>query len=397
MRLSPVLLSSLLLGLPSFAWELRTDSEGDVVQWKNRYSMVLDQRFAELLGDANANQAVGAAVKVFAAATPYLEVSMTEGEAKPIGYVVGAKDNTNSILALEDWPYSDDALAVTLVTMNARTNEILDADIAFNIESHRFKVLPDNAKTEHRFDDVQNTFSHELGHALGLMHNNMVDDLVMYPSAAPGETLKRTLKTDDRDGLLSLYGTAPVEVPVETAAPLGGCSATGAPPSWLWCIPMLLLMAVPRRKLVRVAVFALPGLAMAAESVPPSVERAHDVAVVTVLETQARPHPQYPGLIVSELRLQLRECLKGACSDVKALVVPGGRVGDIEQVVIHEPVPVVGAQVLVIRTQGRLRMVHLEADAQARVVDALRLAGSMGTQTSTTPLVPTVQVPAITP
>ncbi len=42
--------------------------------------------------------------------------------------------NLNGVMVLSDWPYSDGALAATVVTVNAKTHEIVDADVAFNAE-----------------------------------------------------------------------------------------------------------------------------------------------------------------------------------------------------------------------------------------------------------------------
>ncbi len=386
----------LTLSLPCVAWDVRTDSEGDLVKWVKPLAMVLDAKAGELLHDARAEAAIAAAVKNFEDTTPYLEVSMTVGEGKPMGYVVGATDNQNSILVLEDWPYSDDALAVTLVTLNARTNELLDADVAFNIESHRFKVLPDAAKDERQFDDVQNTITHELGHVLGLMHNNATHDLVMYPSAPPGELIKRILKTDDRDGLLSLYGLD--SEPSAAALPpvFAGCSSTSSSPVWL-VLPMMMLGLLKRsRRLALVAL--LPALSLAAEPLPAAVSRASEIALVQVTSRQSHLHPANPGLIVTQLTVSPVECLKGACAGLLQVVVAGGRLGELEQVAVHEPVPAEGQRVLVTRTNGRVRVLWVEADMQTRIIKALRSSsGWVVPQAGVAPPSTSAQTPAITP
>ncbi len=115
--------------LPCAAWEVRTDSEGDLVQWHHPVKLVLDSNAAALMGEPLAEEAVRTAVKNFDDATPFLDVSVSVGAAAPLGYVQG-KPNQNTIVALEEWPFSKTALAVTIVTLNARTNELLDADVA---------------------------------------------------------------------------------------------------------------------------------------------------------------------------------------------------------------------------------------------------------------------------
>ncbi len=392
-RLLP--LFCLTLSLPCAAWDVRTDSEGDLVRWNKALVMVLDAKAGELLHDAKAEAAIASAMQNFEDATPYLDVSMTIGEARPIGYVVGATDNQNSILVLEDWPYSEDALAVTLVTLNARTNELLDADVAFNIDAHQFKVLPEAAKDERHFDDVQNTITHEVGHVLGLMHNNANVDLVMYPSAPPGELIKRTLKTDDRDGLLSLYGLEPE--PAAAVPPVfAGCSSTASSPAWLM-LPMLMLGLLKRSR--RLALVALvPAVTFAAEPLPAAVSRADEIALVQVAGRKSHLHPANPGLIVTQLTLGSVECLKGACAELSSVVVAGGRLGELEQVVVHEPVPAEGQRLLVTRSNGRVRVLWVEPDVQTRIIKTLRSnAGWSAPQGAASPPSTSAQTPAIIP
>lgn len=400
MRSKFLILAVMLVGLRASAWDVRKDSEGDVVHWSHRVELVIDEKLAQQLGAPGAEAAVRAAIAHLDDATPFLDVVATTGAAKPIGYTVGATDNTNSIVVLEDWPYADEALAVTLVTLNARTNELLDADVAFNAEEHRFKVLPDAARRdESNFDDVQNTITHELGHVLGLMHNTAKEDLVMYPSAAPGEIEKRVLKQDDLDGLISLYGTAaPVSQVGTPTTPLDnvGCSSTGSSaPVWLFVVPLFTLL-FPRRRLALAAV-VVPSLAFAGE--PSALRAAHrsdDVAVVQVTARQSFTQPQQPGVIFTRLTLSKQECLKGACGQLDEVIVLGGRVGDIEQYVAHEPVPLEGAQILVARRLGKVRLLRAEPAQQEALIRALR-SGSPLTPEAVQPQPPSAQVPAITP
>ena len=380
----------LTLSLPAAAYDVRTDSEGDLVKWTQRVELVLDTHAAKLLKDDAAELAIRTAVETLDEATPGLEVSLKKGDARPMGYVVGRTDNQNSILALEDWPYSEDALAVTLVTLNARTNEVLDADVAFNVKSHRFRVLSDAGQGSANFDDVQNTVTHELGHVLGLMHNDVAQDLVMYPSAPPGELIKRTLKNDDRDGLLSLYGTAPSS----EAAPQVGCSSTGFSSGWVIFAGLLLALLRPRKAALLVLA---PALALAAEPMPTAVTRAEEVALVQVVSRHSMVHPRHPGLIISELAISQVECLKGTCGELTRVVVAGGRVGDLEQVAVHEPVPTEGQRILVTRTAGQARVLFVEPRAQAQLVLELRtLTGWKETQGAGVPRANASQTPAIT-
>lgn len=385
--LTAAMLFLTLLARPAVAFELRTDSEGDLVKWAKPVVLVVDSRLNDLLHDPGAVDAVMHAVQSLDDATPGLSVTATLGDPKKIGYVSGATDNTNSVVVLEDWPYQEHALAVTLVTLNPRTNELLDADIAFNADEHKFKVLPNDTAAANamvRWDDVQNTLTHELGHVLGLMHSSMQSDLVMFPSAPPGEICKRDLKSDDRDGLLTLYtdGTEPAVVtPITPEAPNFGCSAAPSTTPLVFIVA-LGLWAVRRRRVARVlvpAVIALSSVQALAADVEPQVLAADDVASVVISKRESFFHPTRPGLILTRIEFTRVECLKGACQALGSTIVAGGRVGDLEQVVVHEPVPHVGDEVVVTRRAGWARVLPLETP---RKVELIRVLKAESAQTS---------------
>lgn len=397
-------LMSVIVSLNAFAYDLRTDSEGDVVKWTKPLELTIASSLADQLHADGAIAAIERAVKHCDDATPGLSVTARIGDAKPIGYVQTATDNTNSVLVLEDWPYSSRALAVTLVTLNARTNELLDADIAFNGEEHRFKVLSDDPAQGYAFDDVQNTITHELGHVLGLMHNANVEDLVMYPSAPPGEILKRQLKQDDRDGLLSLY-TDPVAPVLESPLPVQGCSSSGSSPLFAAFGAVMLVLLRRRgagrearraaRAVAVIAVTVVSGSALAGEPAGEQVAKADDVVIATVGTRESFVHPQRPGMILTRITFASSECVKGSCAALPGVVVPGGRLGELEQVVIHEPVPAPGERIVVTREAGKVRMIHVEASRQLILIQRLRESAST-LPVSNSPSPPPTQMPAIT-
>lgn len=358
------------LALNAFAYEVRKDSEGDIVVWKHPVVMTLDRNAAAMLNEPDAIEAITAAAKNLDDATPGVSFSIELGAPEDIGFALNSKTNTNSILVLDDWPYAADALAVTLVTLNARTNEILDADVAFNASSHQFKVLTGAAAKTGSADDVQNTITHEFGHVLGLMHSAMEDDLVMYPSAAPGEINKRMLKEDDRQGLLSLYAGAEAVTSDVTATPRteGGCSTSGLA---MLLMPLMLLFfrrqpaltPVPvrarRNRSGLALIFLLPFAARAEEPVD-------SAAQMQVVQRVSAVHPLHKGLIVTTLTLETRACLQGSCSARETIVVPGGRVGDLEQVIVDNPVPVEGQVLVLTRAPNGVRRLLVDGSAATR-------------------------------
>jgi uncharacterized protein (TIGR03382 family) len=383
MKAPLALLLGLTLGSPCSAYVLRTDSQGDEVRWSTHVEFVIDEQLAAQLGESRTDAALKAAVATIGAATADVTVSVRVGTNKGVGYRSGASDNQNDILLLEDWPYDPSALAATVVTLNTRTKEIVDADIVFNPARH-FRVVDALSEAERaslEADDVQNTATHELGHAMGLMHNTTDSKVVMYPSAAPLEISKRILADDDRAGLAALYGSSATQPgaslsPSDPLAKLGlGCSASGSAGAPV-ALAALALLALRRRRAALVATLALaPVLALAAapgpaESPGPDLTTASEVSVAQVRSATTVRLASAPGLLFTDLALDVRSCLKGACPVARVLRVPGGRDGDLEQVVAHEPVPAVGEQV-VLATQGRRhRILRLESRVQRDQVQA---------------------------
>ena len=223
---APLALALLLTaGSAAHAYELKRDSSGSPVRWTGAVTFVVDAKLAERLSAPGAETAVDAAVGTLRGYVGGLPVSLVPGTPEAVGYDQreGAH-NQSEIVALEDWPYDEQSLAVTVVTLDTRDHRILDADIAFNAAHRRFAVLPDAAQEGGLYDDVQNTLTHELGHAMGLGHNGALPDAVMFPSARRGETRKRLLHEDDRAGLAVLYG----ELAADLEPSAAGCSASGS-------------------------------------------------------------------------------------------------------------------------------------------------------------------------
>lgn len=367
------------------AFELRVDSQGDVVKWQRDVTFVVDPSIGALLGEPRALEAIAAAVAELEEATPGLTVTLTTGTVYGPGYELEGTKNQNEILALADWPYTDDALASTVVTIKARTNEIVDADIVFNAEQHSFRVITSASELQgdRRIDDVQNTITHELGHALGLMHNMVDEQVVMFPSASAGEVRKRTLQLDDRNGLSALY-LEPPEVPVDQPAQQG-CSATGVlSMGWLLAL-VIVALARQRRAVVRVrassrrrsaarwagwggALLVLVGGEAFAQPKPIEVGLVRTHVVHRVAAT--------PGLIVTSMDVELEACAVAACERMVRVTVPGGRLGELEQIVEHHPVPAIGERLGLAKKNGRWVVFRLADESQATRFNTLLLGSA---------------------
>lgn len=152
--------------------------------------------------------------------------------------------------------YVEEALMLTTATVNPRTGAMVEAGIEVNGHDHAWADLvahPDKAFE----NDLQNAFTHELGHFIGLDHNctpagaptpsldgdgkpapscdgapAAITEATMFPDAAPGDISKRTLAADDRAGLCAAYPVAndPGACGPTDPGDLGnGCSCATAP------------------------------------------------------------------------------------------------------------------------------------------------------------------------
>lgn len=136
------------------------------------------------------------------------------------------RDGKNSVVWVKkDWrklsfsPPSN-ALAVTLSSFDARSGEIIDADIYFNDDNFNWAVIEDDSDSHNV--DVQNIATHEIGHMIGLDHSSVsffetdeeLYEATMFYASGAGEISRRIPHVDDERGVRSLY---PIDV---TNAPL---------------------------------------------------------------------------------------------------------------------------------------------------------------------------------
>lgn len=155
--------------------------------------------------------------------------------------------NRNVLVVLKSgWDYDSGAIAVTTSAYDTRSGRVVDADIEINDEDFDFAVVDATCREGAGTMDLRNTLTHEVGHVIGLEHppnTSRYQNTTMFASAPPCETKKRTLETDDRDGICHIYPTGaptaqcfppegPSFVVVDSDEGYGGCShagRTGAP------------------------------------------------------------------------------------------------------------------------------------------------------------------------
>jgi len=110
-----------------------------------------------------------------------------------------------------EWPYPDqpDAIAITGVTFNGRTGQILDADMEINTFTFGSRLSP---------HDLEYTIGHESGHFFGLDHSSDPNAL-MYYSYSGDAISAPVLQADDTAAICAAYPSTGAP-PVCRAGPL---------------------------------------------------------------------------------------------------------------------------------------------------------------------------------
>jgi hypothetical protein len=130
--------------------------------------------------------------------------------------------NANTISFNEVWrpdaAHRLGTIAITIVTFDADTGEILDADIELNQRSelnpdgYWFTTGPANMASA----DLPTILTHEFGHFQGIAHSDD-EGAVMWPAAGLGEQ-RRELHPDDAHAICDAY--SPFDVPDRTCNPV---------------------------------------------------------------------------------------------------------------------------------------------------------------------------------
>ncbi|MBM4397139.1 MAG: matrixin family metalloprotease [Deltaproteobacteria bacterium] len=126
--------------------------------------------------------------------------------------------------------HSENAIALTTLYYEVGTGIADKFDIELADWAYPFSAGDIDVET-----DVENTVTHELGHALGLDHSQDFE-ATMYFKAPAGDVEKRTLAEDDVEGLCTIYAPTPVPEPLPDApapADAGDSSCPWCPPDFL--------------------------------------------------------------------------------------------------------------------------------------------------------------------
>lgn len=134
--------------------------------------------------------------------------------------------NVHTLTFEADWPenFDDNVYAITSVWHRASDGSILDADMLVNEDNGPFGECPDRGcrPDENGITtvDLESVLTHEIGHFFGMGHSQF-GFATMHASAPRGETDKRTVSSDDIQGVCAMY---PVDGPAAECdfAPIGG-------------------------------------------------------------------------------------------------------------------------------------------------------------------------------
>ena len=226
---------------------------------------------------------------------------------------------------------ASNALAVTIVTYDANSGEILDSDVLFNTRDHVFATFaPAGAVASGTSSyDIENTLTHEFGHVLGLGEDPAHVGATMFPSSAPGEVAKRDLDPADLASLAESYASAST-APDEAPRGCGG-SHVAATPRVADAVVVLAVIAMAscafatRRKLLGLGLLALSWTSLTAAT-PLVTPTHHSAATITAVR------PAWSGRFIRS-RVTVREA-DGREHDVTVL---GGRVGNVVMRVYGAP------------------------------------------------------------
>jgi len=222
-----VLAGTILASSSAHAYVLYTSREFDevVLRWaKQSTSIAFDATAPEEI-DATAARselldslAEWSQLSCLGAADGWIfeDQGMVQGQTVGFDPTPGALNENLVVWVRSKWSHPEQVVALTSLTYDFYSGEIVDADIELNDQVFLFAIEP-NVKEM----DLRNTFVHELGHLLGLDHS-IEKSATMYFTAPQGETKKRTLSQDDIDGYCALYGPNALPWPLVIGAALVG-------------------------------------------------------------------------------------------------------------------------------------------------------------------------------
>jgi hypothetical protein len=365
--LAAALAGGLAVSSPAQAYEVKHSSAGELVRWRRpNVTWTVDRSLRDVKGG---EAAVMAAVEAW---TRREGAPTLAAEAPDVVLEPGFDGENTVYFARDGFEPAGVALAVTVLSFDDRTGDVLDADIVLNGKYHFGPVVVANVRSAAQGAaagptyDIGRVLAHEMGHALGLSDEPALKDALMYPYVPHSRALAAAPGADDVAGLQALYGGAANpnanastvgDGSEDGGSTAGGCtgaviasSGLHAPRVAMWVAAGLVLAAlvIARRGgrarrgaagctlLASAALVVTPPTPFA--SVGPNVYDAR--AVVTKVHTTS-----VRGVFRSEVELATTACASTACPDVSRAIVWGGTIDGVRQVIGGVQVPVRGEKI----------------------------------------------------
>ena len=325
------LAATLVTATSAQAFEVKHAEGGELVRWRRPgVAWTVDRSVEEVPG---ADAAVAGAIAAWTqqSGAPKLSLAAKGATLKP------GLDGTNGIFfAKNGYAPAGGALAITVLSFDDLTGEVLDADIVLNGKYELGTVDGAGVATY----DIGRVLAHEMGHALALSDEPERKDALMYPYVPRAKVLSAAPGTDDLAGLETLYADEDAPEGADAAGAVG-CSGSGTTPgsSGAWCVVGLSLtvLVVARKRKAAVGLGALAAVAMLAPASARASEVRESESIVTEVQTTAEN-----GIFQSEVTVTT----DGVA--VSRHVLWGGRLGGIRQIVGGSPVPHAGERVRIV-------------------------------------------------
>ncbi len=192
----PVLI--LALSTPAEAYSLKRNTEGDVLRWLEMpVSYRINPANTSGLDETEVETIIHESFDQWQAVEKVPLTFHYQGETDIAD--ADYTDNANVVYFEDAWPPDWDPgfLALTF-TWSVDYGELIAFDMAIN-ESFEWTTTAEKGK-----HDLANAVTHEVGHAVGMGHSEMLD-ATMFADSQTGDTAKRSLAEDDAQGLQYLY------------------------------------------------------------------------------------------------------------------------------------------------------------------------------------------------
>lgn len=148
-----------------------TNSNGDRISWKT--SLPLKMRIHESV-PANTYASIYKAIDIWNQISSKTVISIVSTNYKPSATT---KDQIPAIYWMSTWD-PNKPLEQARTTVRWVQNQLVDADIKIN--NKNFSFFLDGEPPDYTKVDLVGVMVHELGHALGFAHNDVIDSVMYY-------------------------------------------------------------------------------------------------------------------------------------------------------------------------------------------------------------------------